>query len=295
MTHAILITAYKNLFQLERLVDYFADGPFLVYIHLDKKGVYDASLLARIHQKKHVQLLVQKYRVNWGGVNHLKAYLFLAEKALETKSLVYFHLITGQDLPIVSKTQFLQFFNNQPEGKHWDYMTCTKLPHPNWHYNGGIDRLKYFHFYDAFNAKRHRPFIRNLVKFQKKIGIMRSFPESFPTLYGGSTYWSLTRESLSYVVTYTLKNPKFLKRFNHTFCAEELYFQTLLGNSSLKAKILNTNLRYIDWSKGRGTTPVVLDTRDYDKLVDSKCLFARKFDEQSHDLFKTIKINLWRS
>ncbi|WP_242202504.1 beta-1,6-N-acetylglucosaminyltransferase [Aestuariivivens insulae] len=293
MMHAILITAYKNLDQLEQLVDFFEDSSFRVYIHLDKKGRYDKAVLERIKAKRQVHMLVQKYRVNWGGVKHLKACLFLAQEALAIESLSYFHLITGQDLPIVSKADFLAFFSNQPEGQKKDYIMYAPLPNPKWHYRGGVDRLKYYHFYDLLDAKRHKRFIRKLVRLQKKIGLERSFSKMFPAMYGGSTYWSLTRESLSYVVNYTLQHPRFLKRFNYSFCAEEIYFQTLLCNSPLKHNMVDTNLRYIDWSKGRGSTPVVLDMRDYDKLKQSSCLFARKFDDVSRDLILKIKDSLW--
>ncbi|WP_242155161.1 beta-1,6-N-acetylglucosaminyltransferase [Aestuariivivens sediminis] len=293
MIHTILITAYKNLSQLEQLVDFFEESSFRIYIHLDKKGRYDETVLERIKNKAQVQMLVQKYRVNWGGVNHLKAYLLLAQEALLTESSSYFHLITGQDFPIVSKTKFLSFFSNQPEGKKKDYIKYVPLPNPNWHYGGGVDRLKYYHFYDVLDSKRHKRFIRKLVRLQKKMGLERSFSKSFPAMYGGSTYWSLTKESLSYVVNYTLQNPRYLKRFNYSFCAEEIYFQTLLCNSPLKNNMVNTNLRYIDWSKDRGSTPVVLDMRDYDKLAQSSCLFARKFDDESSDLILKIKNRLW--
>lgn len=293
MTHTILITAYRNLEQLERLVDFFTEDAFRIYIHLDKKGNYDSKVYQRIKDKPQVNLLSQKYKVNWGGVNHLKAYLFLAREALKEDNSSYYHLITGQDLPVVSKETFLRFFQEQPNGMDQDYIRFKSLPNLDWH-NGGMDRLKYFHLYDALDAKKHKRFIRKLVRLQKKLGLQRPPIRGFATLYGGSTYWSLTRESLSYVIKYTQEHPKFLKRCAFSFCAEELYFQTILYNSPLKHKLVNDNLRYIDWSKGRGSTPVVLDMRDYENLKASeRILFARKFDVVSRDLMVKIKEEFW--
>lgn len=293
MTHAILITAYKNLEQLEQLVNFFTEDSFRIYIHLDKKGTYDLDVCQRLKEKPQVRLIAQKYKVNWGGVNHLKAYLFLAIEALKEASSSYFHLITGQDLPVVSKETFLRFFKEQPEGIDRDYIRFKPLPNLDWHY-GGMDRLKYFHLYDVLDAKKHKRLIRKLVRLQRKLGLDRPQIGEFPELYGGSTYWSLTRESLLYVVRYTQDHPKFLKRFQYSFCAEELYFQTLLCNSPLKHKLVNSNLRYIDWTKGRGSTPVVLDLRDYEVLKGQKeVLFARKFDEVSKDLIRKIQETLW--
>jgi len=127
------------------------------------------------------------------------------------------------------------------------------------------------------DAKKHKKLIRKIVRLQIKLGFKRPFYKNFPELYGGSTYWTLPREILTYVLNYTNENPRFLKRFSHSFCAEEIYFQTIILNSPFKNNIVNNNLRYIEWEPGK-PNPRIFTTEDFDSLKVSSQLFARKFD-----------------
>jgi hypothetical protein len=97
-------------------------------------------------------------------------------------------------------------------------------------------------------------------------------------LYGGSGWWSLSQASVDYVMNYTRQNPSLLKRLRFTFCADEIYFQTILMNSPMKEKIVNNNLRFIDWKKRNGNLPANLDESDFQSLVDSDKIIARKFE-----------------
>jgi hypothetical protein len=58
---------------------------------------------------------------------------------------------------------------------------------------------------------------------------------------------------------------------------DESFFQTILINSRLADRIVNDDLRYIDWSEGRAS-PRILTSDDLDSLLASGDLFARKFD-----------------
>ena len=143
-----------------------------------------------------------------------------------------------------------------------------------------MDRIEYLNLYDLFNAKvaKQSSLIRRVVNIQKKIGWKRSISNKIPKLYGGSTYWSLSRECLKYVINYTNVNRFVLNRFKYTLCAEEFYFQTVIMNSKFATKVTNNNARYIDWNARNGNNPAVLDESDFKKLIESEAFFARKFD-----------------
>ena len=57
------------------------------------------------------------------------------------------------------------------------------------------------------------------------------------------------------------------------------YFQTKKDEyvSPYRENIINNSLRYIDWKRGN---PYVFTLYDYEELINTKCLFARKFDEK---------------
>jgi hypothetical protein len=59
---------------------------------------------------------------------------------------------------------------------------------------------------------------------------------------------------------------------------DELFFQTILMNSSLKERIINDDLRYIAWKDLESGSPAILKLDDFDQMMQSPKLFARKFD-----------------
>lgn len=284
---AILITAYKNYHHLEDLVNFF-DDRFNIYIHIDKKSSISKEDIQKLSSKRRVQYISQQYKINWGGINHLKAILELAEKAIGNSENKYCHLITGHDYPIVPLNKLSDFINTNGTN---DFMEYFPLPYSAWP-EEGMDRLSRYNIYDLIDGRTglNERLIKGFSKLQKMIGFKRSFSKDFPPLYGGSTYWSLKRESLEYVFQYMEEHPRFLKRFRYSFCSEEIFFQTILLNSPIKETIINDNMRFIIWEERNGNFPANLDYNDYDNIQKSKALFARKFEfPVSEDLLNRIK------
>ena len=73
------------------------------------------------------------------------------------------------------------------------------------------------------------------------------------------------------------------KTFKNTCCADELFLQMFVKNSSFEENIYKKEsnnefdhiVRYIDWKRG---TPYVFQSHDFDDLINSNYMFARKFD-----------------
>lgn len=286
MKQALLITAYKDFDQLENLCARF-NGKFNLYIHIDKKTIFTKSCRERLSVLANVRYIGQDYVINWGGVNHLKSYLKLLELALKDEENGFFHLITGQDYPIQT---FAQFENIAEDAvvNNKNYLNVFNLPSAYWEH-GGIDRVERYNFYDLIDAKKYHKWIKRIHKIQLILGVKRSLKDLPEKLFGGSTYWSLNRACVRYVMDYTRDNVNFLHRFKYTFCAEEIYFQTIIMNSKFASTVINDNLRYIDWKSGRGGYPAFLDESDYDLLVNSGKLFARKIDKRSGKLVDKLK------
>lgn len=275
MKQAILITAYKNYHHLEEIIAFF-DDDFEIYVHIDRKSIITKQELLRLRQYDAVKLISQKYKVNWGGFNHLRSILYLSEMALKNPQNYYFHLISGHDFPIKKVSYFKSFFRNTDK----EYLNFFEVPFSGWGDTGGLDRLQYYNLYDLFNFKIdfQKKIIKKLILWQEKINFKRKMPLNIIKFYGGSTWWSLSRDCLNYVVVYSKQNKNVFTRFKHTFCSEEFYFQTVLMNSSFKSKICIDNLRYIDWSNRNGNNPSVLDETDFEKICHSNSFFARRFE-----------------
>lgn len=288
MKQAILITAYRDFDQLLDLVALF-DDRFGVYIHIDKKSNCGDRIYDSLKGQSQVQWVSSDYTINWGGRNHLLAILSLCKKAFADGKYSYFHLITGQDLPI---KPFDTFFDTLVFEEPVNFLEHFPMPAICWN-NGGMERLELYNFYDVFNAKSQGWIIEKLKSIQRKIAFKRNIYKDLPPFYGGSTYWSLHQSAIEMVLDYTKKYPKLLRQLKHTFCSEEFYFQTILLNSPLAPQINNYNLRYIDWKLGEGGSPSILIESDFEALQKSPAFFARKFDIKiSRELINRVKAEI---
>ncbi|MDB5256294.1 MAG: glycosyl transferase family protein [Chitinophagaceae bacterium] len=290
MKQALLITAYKDFDHLTDIIQFFDDESFECYIHIDKKHFPNETVVQKIRSFRQVKFVSDYYTVNWGGRNHLRSCLLLAEEALKNSDTIYFHLISGQDFPIKDLAYFKSFAT---QSDRRDYLTYHKMPYKNW-VHGGMNRVEYYNFYDIFDAKKNAQWIVRFIAWQQKIGFKRRISSRVPPLYAGDTWWSLTKETLQHVIDYTSKQPYLLNRMKYTFCAEEMYFQTVIMNSPYATNVVNDNLRYIDWTSGRSVSPAhpaVLDNTDFDKMKNSTALFGRKFESPVSDKLKQMLKN----
>lgn len=99
----------------------------------------------------------------------------------------------------------------------------------------------------------------------------------------GCNWCSITNDFCSYLIS---KENEICKRYYQTFCADENFLQTVLWNSPFKKNVYSTideyggSLRAIDWNKGNPYT--WWHKEDPDMLIDSNCLFVKKFNEDKY-------------
>lgn len=129
------------------------------------------------------------------------------------------------------------------------------------------------------------------VKLQKACGVFRKGIGEFERIYKGLVYISMPKAAAAYVVEYVSRHEEFWEDLYKCQVPEEFFFQTLFMNHSEWAdRVENRELRYMDWSKGDGSSPAYLTEDDYDSVMASGCLFARKFHpEVSKGLRDRIK------
>lgn len=116
--------------------------------------------------------------------------------------------------------------------------------------------------------------IENLIlKFQKKLKIDRT-KKYEDKIYKGGQWFSITNELAKYVVSC---EKKIKKCFRFSICADEVFLQTVVLNSKFCDTFIDNSLRCIDWNRGR---PYTYTIEDYEFLMGSDQLFARKFSEK---------------
>ena len=87
--------------------------------------------------------------------------------------------------------------------------------------------------------------------------------------------------------------------FSNTIASDELFMQTLIYNSPFvdtlydATNLKNGSMRYIDWQRGKPYT-WGSDEKDFDLLMESPYMFARKFDESQNEIIEKIYEELSR-
>lgn len=280
---AFLITAFKNQEQLVDLIQSLNEKA-LVFVHIDRK-----STAISLEQLKDMNLknttIISKYRIPWGGYAHLQAILKLFRLALADERVTYLHTISAQDIRICSWPQLEERFFNCDN----IYMTCKNAM--------DIPAKTQLRFRKHILTSRYFP-INGLVdklnkkyrKLQDKLHIEYNTIKPFPEIYKGMIWCSMPRSAALYALEFCKKNPVFLRTLHHVALPEEFFFQSIFMNSEYKDKVVPNNLRYTDWVKRHGSRPAFLDATDYDKIVESDCIFARKIDPKiAGELIPKIK------
>lgn len=272
MRQGILITAYRDIPMLEKLVTYF-DEDFELFIHVDK---HCRENLAALEGKERVHLF-RTYAVEWGDYKHLLAIVMLMKEAYRHTDLEYFHLITGSDYPVMPLAQFKTFCEEHRDN---NYLEHFPLPHADWGSEGGLNRIQYWWWRPNSTRSSGAWLTRKLVNLQRRLGIKRRFPYFGGKLYGGGTYWSVSREAVGQALDYIDRHPDYLRRFRMTSIAEEICLPSLWAGIGMPMH--NDYKRYIDWGPDGGN-PQTLTEKDYDNIVNSGALFARKMASGDSD------------
>jgi Core-2/I-Branching enzyme len=272
MELAYIVSAYKLPEQLTRLVTRLSTPRSSFLIHVDRKTEQATyrRIVDSLSPLPNVQFL-ERHRCDYGGFGHVKATIKgIHELFRQRLPFDYVILLTGQDYPIKSNRQIADFFSGH-DGR--SFMEYFALPSEEWQH-GGMDRIQSWHF-------RMRG--RYLV-FPPDSGfcIRRRFPLGLQP-FGGSAYWCLSRECAEYIHLFLRSTPSYIRFFKYVNVPEEMFFQTIVLNSPLKGRVVNDDLRYLDWrNPAIAGGPAVLSKQDFGEIMTSHDLFARKFD-MTHD------------
>lgn len=282
MRIAYIILAHQYPEQLVRLISRLNTETTSFFVHIDQKTsdeIYH-QVTTHLSDLPNVYFL-QRYKCYWAEFGPVKATLEgIKEIVNQNIPFDYVSLLTGQDYPIKTNKQIEEFLQKN-QGK--SFIAYEPLPRAVWGGNGGFDRVNYWHF-RVFSRRVSFPpkpssqsrvsLLRSLLNF---LPFRRKFPENFKP-FGGYPYWSLSRECVEYINDFVSNNHDFVNFFKYVHAPDEVFFQTVISNSSFKESVINDNLRYVSWPKPHSRHPETLTKNDFDKITKSAKLFARKFD-----------------
>lgn len=280
--HAYLIICHNHFQQLDKLLNLLDDARNDIYIHVDQK-VGEIPPTLREKQMKHSPVyFVDRVSVNWGGYSMVQCEMNLLEAAVQNEAeYAYYHLISGVDLPLKTQNQIHGFFDENAGKEFISFSTKANQT------KDFLDRISVYHFFQEKVGRSHGALFKLeslLVKLQQLLHINRLGREK-DRFYKGNQWFSITDEMAKFI---TLPEQKaFVEKYlKWSCCSDELFIQTLVMNSPLKDNISQEKVRMIDWKRGN---PYTFRAEDYDALMQSDSLFARKFDEDiDNDVIETI-------
>lgn len=270
--HAFLIMAHKDDVVFRTLIRMLDNPRNDIFIHMDLKN--------KNYKEPEISSLVKncniyhcpRIKVTWGGYSMIMAELLLLKEASEKGHYKYYHLLSGQDLPI-KKQEYIQRFFDDNGGKEF-----VQFQSPTFSFQS---RVRYYHLLQEKIGKAG-PFViracnKVLLGAQKGLGINRNTGVVFQK---GANWFSITDGLARYVLS---KEMWIEKTFKHTKCCDEVFLQTIVTNSEYNDNLFHDRyddnpcaiMRLADFKRGN---PYIFRKSDYSELEKSNCLFARKFD-----------------
>ena len=200
----------------------------------------------------------------------MQATLLLLSAATKCDNYNYLHLLSGQCFPIKSQKQIHSFF----ESKSDQFVAVNDFTQ---HEKTIKYRVNFIHLGLELGDYRNNFFLKILRKFvllvQYPFNFFTGKKESF---HYGSQWFSITNDFAKHLVD---NKQSLLKKYRWALCPDEIFVQTeLMNNIESYSKAEKGNYRYIDWA-GCKNSPRTLVMNDYESLIASDALFARKFDQ----------------
>lgn len=265
MQVAHVILAHKNPEQVKRLILSLYHPSSIIFLHVDKKrNIKDFNEILTL---PNVCFIKNRVSVNWGGFSQIEAVVNSFKEVAEiSPSVNYINVLSGQDYPIKSINSFHHFLMSNPGRVFMEFLAFDDP----W-VIAAKERFNKYHFSDIDFLGKYK-----VEKFVTSILPKRMFPEEFK-LVGKSQWFTIDNECLQYILQFISRTKGLYRKFKYSWGADELVFQSIIYNSPLAYKMINNNLRYIDWSENQ-SSPKTITILDKEKLIESDAYFARKFD-----------------
>jgi hypothetical protein len=293
MKIAYLIAAHNNPMHLQRLIKALSSPSSKCFVHIDKKA--DPAIFSDV-DFTNVILSKKSIPVYWGEFSQVRASILLLEQALKRPfQFDRFVLLSGVDYPLRANSYIEEFFERNPIS---EYISTVQMPDEK--ADKPIYRLTRFKYQstDSYHLKLIRRKLKQFGVISDK-KVERDYTRYLKNLrpYGGWSWWALTRNACQYILNFVKRERAIVKFFKNTLFSDEMFFHTILANSSFMPNI-KPNLTFTDWHAGGphpalineehltlfSSTPIFLE----DVYGTREFLFTRKFSDDSVKLVDLI-------
>ena len=274
--HAYIFMIYNNLNVVKQSLELIDDYRNDIYIHIDKKSscLKELKLITDGLKKSNVYY-IKRMDVRWGDYSQVECEISLFKEATKKYNYAYYHLLSESDMPLKTQDEIHNFFDNN-QGK--EFIEIQELLKKRFF----DTRYKCYHICEK-NIKNKNKIIRYFSYIIMNFFVLLQYLFNFDKtkkynleIKYGSNWVSITDDLARYII----KNEDLIyKVFNHALCADEHFIQTITYNSKYRDRIYEKgNMRLIIWKKNENS-PYVFKRKDYNTLMNSDKMFARKFQE----------------
>ena len=226
MKHAYLLIIHENSNVLKRLLESIDNKNNDIYIHVDKKSRNFPFENVKEYVKISKIIFIPRIKIYWGGYSQVKAELELLKSAVKNSNYDYYHLLSGADMILKSQSYINDFFINN-NGKEFINFDIGEFKD---HF-----RINYFFIEKIVGIRCNSFGLKNLhslfLKIQRVLLIKRNKNKKY---YKGSNWFSISNNFARYVIS---KEKEIEKEYKYTFCADEIFLQTLIKNSEYAKNI----------------------------------------------------------
>jgi hypothetical protein len=276
--YAYLIIAHNEFEVLQKLISALDDSRNDIYVHIDKKVKTLPELVAC---QSNLFVLKKRIDVRWGHVSQIESEYVLFEAAYySAESYSRYILISGTHIPLKSQDTIHRFFD---ENSGREILRLI-----DWNRGNANFKLNFRHYF-LRSSQDANPLIRRTGHFlwrvvcgiQKKLTLGNS---KIYTITKANNWVALSDAAVKFLLD---KKKEVLTKFRRSFCGDEYVVPYVFENSGGRFEaMMCENLLFDDF--GTGSRPRVLTMDDYDFLVASDYLFARKFSRQHEDVIDKI-------
>ena len=263
--HAYMIAVHKHPEQIRILLQLLDTEQNDLYIHIDRKSRdIEPEMLRDCVQRGRI-FFVDRIAVGWAAFSIVESTLILLKSAVKNGPYAYYHLLSGQDLPLKPMEEINRFYETND---------------PSWNYLELIDTEEAWRkAYLRMNTRRfHRHshetgVIRKIHAVERRI--CSWFWRDKRYLRAGAGWFDINHSLAEEVLAH---EAWIRKSFSYASFPDEAFLQTLVMKLGLK-DTCHDLMRCIDWSRKQGS-PEVFHDSDFERLIRSGKNFARKFDIQ---------------
>lgn len=245
------------------------------YIHVDAKT--DITPFEPLSKLDNVFFVPDRILVYWGTFSLVEATLKLFDM---TNGKTYSHicLVSGDTLPLRSNREIKDYFSSQPETEFTIYQPVKPQ-----HY----DRIKYIYPDEDPKGKiSELKLLWRRIQTRFKLYRKNRLASQIPPLAFGAEWIAFTPAFRDYLFDYLKDHPSYSSAFKRSRFCDEIFFHTIMHNSSFEPRNDVRHIMYDDWETGP-QAPRILDETDFGRLQElvnrdddtHHYLFARKFPD----------------